>query len=170
MSKQPEALRLAEVKRFLSYDANAGSFTWIESRSRTAKAGMQAGSKDNHGYIKVMFQQKLYKAHRLAWFYVYGEWPAGQIDHINGDRADNRISNLRIVSNKQNQENVGRKANNTSGYRGVSFYRKSGKYEAHIRHNGKKRHVGTFLTAEDASQAAMAARQSLMTHNDRWKK
>ena len=169
MSTQPKALRLAdELKKFISYDQDTGLFLWLKTRSRTAKAGMNAGSQDNHGYINIMFQRKMHKAHRLAWLYIYGSYPDGQIDHINGDRLDNRISNLRVVSNKQNQENIGSRTNNTSGYRGVSLNKKSGKYEAHIRHNGKKHHLGFFFSIDEAARVAISARKDLMTHNDRW--
>lgn len=162
--KQPEALRLAD---FLHYNPSSGMFIWKVKRGQRIKPGYPAGSLDNHGYIKIMVARKMYKAHRLAWFLTHGEWPENQIDHINGNRSDNRIANLRLASNKQNAENRGVRSDNTSGYRGVSFDKKSGMYEASIRHNGKKVCLGFFEKAEEAALKAKKAREQTFSHCDK---
>ena len=95
-------------------------------------------------------------AHRLAWLYVHGAWPEKQLDHINRDKDDNRINNLREVDNKQNQENVGLWSHNTSGYRGVSV-RRNGTFQADIKLDGKTVCLGVFKTVEDAAIARMKA-------------
>ena len=167
MAEKALALRVEELRDALAYDPETGLFHWKVSRSAWAKAGTVAGSLNNHGYTKIMFKRRMHAAHRLAWFYVYGEWPAHQIDHINGDRTDNRLINLRVADNKQNQENIGLRSNNTTGFRGVSFNKKSKMYEAHIRHNGKKICLGMFFSAKVAAEAARKARQDFFTHNAR---
>ena len=97
------------------------------------------------------------KAHRLAWFFVYGEWPQKQIDHINGNKSDNRISNLRLATASQNLSNKGITKSNTSGYKGVSFNRTKKKWMASIKVNKKSINLGYFLTPEEASEAYKAA-------------
>jgi len=96
-----------------------------------------------------MFQRRHYLAHRLAWFYVYGEFPT-MIDHIDGNRTNNKISNLRQVSSKENQCNLTIAANNTSGITGVSFSKERSKWEAKIQIDGKTIHLGRYLDKEDA--------------------
>lgn len=91
--------------------------------------------------------------HRLAWFLHYGEWPTCQVDHINGDRHDNRISNLRLASSSENQRNRKRPKNNTSGYKGVSWIEHYQMWQATIKFDGKNKYLGRFDTPEEASDA-----------------
>lgn len=165
--KQPEALTQERLKEFLHYDQETGVFRWRFARSMHQKPWDEAGGKDNHGYTKIMLMRKMHKAHRLAWLYVTGNFPDGQVDHINGIRSDNTIKNLRIVTNKQNAENMAIRTSNTSGFRGVSFHKRSGMYEAFITHNQKKKFLGMFKDANEAAKITKEARDKTFTHSDR---
>lgn len=127
-------------------------------------AGSIAGTRTRKGYIRIHFSGKLYAAHRLAWFYVHGDWPRQQIDHINGNRADNRIANLRDVSARVNSQNRKRaNANNSNGLLGVSK-RSGGRrgFAAQIRNpDGTMNYLGRFDTAEAAHVAYLTAKASL---------
>lgn len=101
-------------------------------------------------------------AHRLAWLYVYGEWPDAEIDHINGNTGDNRISNLRPATRAQNGANRGRQTNNASGVKGVCWHAQSGKWRAMIRISGKSRHLGLF---NDIGAAAAAYARATVNRN-----
>jgi hypothetical protein len=98
-----------------------------------------------------------YHEHRLAWFYMKGVWPKGDIDHIKGDKSDNRITNLREATTSQNKANERIRVNNTSGYKGVTWHRKRRKWEAHIGVNGKGLTLGYFDSPERAFIAYMKA-------------
>ncbi len=93
------------------------------------------------------------KAHRVAWVVYYGKWPKGQIDHINGDRADNRIGNLRDVNSSKNSRNSKMKSNNTSGHNGIYWYERYGKWQVSGGADGRKKHIGYFEDLEDAIAA-----------------
>lgn len=138
------------LKSLLSYDYKTGIFTWIKT-SRGVKTNVVAGRIDkNRREIKINTIK--YFAHRLAWLYVYGEWPIVIIDHINGNGLDNRIENLRIATPAINARNKKKSAKNTSGYNGVTC-RSNGKFQARIRVSGRKITIGTFANAVDAHMA-----------------
>lgn len=151
MSLSPERLR--EV---LAYDAGTGVFS-RRLKAGGHKPGDRVGcvrdKNGSHPYLVVMVDYVLYRAHRLAWLYVHGEWPAINIDHINGDTLDNRIANLRPCNQQQNNGNQRRAKNNTSGFRGVSFKADKRKWKAYIVVANKQRHLGYFDNAEAASAA-----------------
>lgn len=132
------------------YDKNTGVFTH--------KDGRVAGNKNLHGYVRIGLHGKTHAAHRLAWLYVYGEFPKGHIDHINGVRDDNRISNLREVSKSGNSRNQ-RKAhsNSTTGFLGVVAARN--KFQAKISVGGKQRYLGVFRTPYEAHSAYLIAKR-----------
>ena len=153
-----------ELKKLLSYDPETGVFTRIIS-NRTDRIGKQPGASNSKGHIQIRLNGKLYVAHRLAWLYQYGKFPEHQIDHINGNKSDNRIENLRQATNKQNQENVPLQINNTSGYRGVSYDKRYKKFRAYVCHNLHNQTIGFFDTAEKAAIAAKDARDRLFTHH-----
>lgn len=139
-----------KLKFVLTYNEKTGEFTW----NNTQKT---AGSNTGYGYITISICGKPYMAHRLAWLYMNGEFPNGQIDHINRNRKDNRICNLRVVSNQLNQTNRNVQKNSTSGYTGVSFKRNKGVYESHIMINGKYIHLGCYSTLKEAIDARITA-------------
>lgn len=138
------------VSDYLDYDAATGIFTWRVDRNNRVKAGSRAGSVDAGGYVIIPVNRKNYKAHRLAWLYVNGEWPRGPIDHINCDKTDNRIANLREATPAENAANRPRRSNGRSGFKGVSWCSREGKWVASIRHDGRHRHLGYFTDAAEA--------------------
>jgi hypothetical protein len=133
--------RLDEV---ISYNADTGIFTWISSGSCRIKYGDIAGSVKKHGYREIQVDKKIYLAHRLAWLYYYGSFPDGEIDHINHNKLDNRIVNLRVVDIKENNKNKSIMKNNTSGHCGVVWHKKSSKWQSQIVINGKNIYLGLF--------------------------
>ncbi|CCJ48937.1 HNH endonuclease [Bordetella parapertussis] len=161
MRTDRELLELASLRSLLSYNPESGEFRWLKTNSNASVAGSVAGrSINSDGYKQIVIAGRFYKAHRLAWFYVHGEWP-NQIDHINGIRTDNRLSNLRNVSaqhNTHNQRNPHK--NNRSGFLGV-VARPNGRYQAEIRVNGRKKFIGTFSTPEEASLAYVSAKREM---------
>lgn len=159
------ALTLDRLKSLLSYNEVSGEFSWIKVTSNRVKVGAVAGCQDALGYIVIRIDGKLYRGHRLAWLYCYGEWPEHEIDHINQDKSDNRPSNLRSATKKQNAENVGVRANNRSGHTGVSWSTAAMKWKAQIRHNQKTIHLGVFTDVIKAARAYETARDMLFTHH-----
>lgn len=146
-------LSYERLKQALTYDETTGEFRWRISRQRY-KAGSVAGNVAQHGYHRICIDGQSMWSHRLAWLYVYGEHAKGPIDHIDGNRSNNAIANLRVATARQNQTNKPAK-NNSSGLRGVT--RAWGKWRAAIRINGRSAHLGVFDTPEEASAAYMAA-------------
>lgn len=137
------------VMELLEYDQTTGVFVRRIQTSNRIKVGDVAGSKDKHGYFCIRLDGKTYKAHRLAWLYIHGVWPLGEIDHINHQAGDNRISNLRDVSRSVNQQN--RKT--------VRGYSKDGsRWKAQIRVAGKFNHLGCFDTEAEAHAAYQQAK------------
>lgn len=151
----------ARLKELLEYDPETGVFTNRVSRSSRAKAGATTSSSlSKQGYLRICIDWNPHLAHRLAWLYVYGSMPQGMIDHINGDRTDNRICNLREASAHLNQQNR-RRANRRSktGLLGVSVA--DNKFVASIHADGKTRRLGRFCSAEEAHAAYLAAKRQL---------
>lgn len=146
------------LKSVLDYNPETGAFTWKVKRASMAMPGQAAGTLDRStGYLRIKISPRLYYAHRLAWLMVHGHFPEHEIDHINGVRSDNRIANLREATRHQNGANLPRKRNNTSGFPGVSFEGRKGKWAAYIHPKGKKRFLGYFETAEEAAAVRTAA-------------
>lgn len=141
-----------------------GVVIWKHPSGNKAKVlvGTIAGSiHKKYKYISVCIDYNDYKLHRLIWFYVYRKWPDGDIDHINGDRTDNRISNLRDASRAQNMWNMRTPKKNKSGRKGVSWDSSKGKWRATIKVNGRHIQLGRFNKFEDAVSARIAGEQSL---------
>jgi hypothetical protein len=115
---------------------------------------------DAYGYVQVGYKGKMYKAHRLIWAMLHGEFPNGQIDHINGVRHDNRAINLRVVTQLQNAQNKPKQfKTNKSGYRGVCWNARAAKWQAGIHANGRSMYLGVFATPELAHQAYLEAKK-----------
>lgn len=146
------------VSRRLYYEPSSGNFI-RKVKANAIPAGSVAGSVTKNGYVEIHILGRRVLAHRLAWLITHGEWPAFQIDHKNGVRHDNRISNLREASNAQNQANQPIRRTNKSGFKGVSFDRLTGKWRADISIGGKGRYLGSFRDIEDAAKAAAKARE-----------
>lgn len=145
--------RLLEV---LHYDPNTGKFTWRIS-SITKKAGEEAGGFRSDGYMRIAIDGDRYYAHRLAWFYMNGAWPAGEIDHINGDPSDNSLANLREAARTENSWNAAKRKSNSSGFKGVSFCPRDHRWIAKIRTGQTRKFLGRFDTPEDAAEAYRVA-------------
>ncbi|ABK00179.2 HNH endonuclease [Xanthomonas phage Xop411] len=147
----------------LAYDSQTGTLTRKVWRGNTAKAGSVAGYPNSDGHLQVRVHGKKYLAHRLAWLLHTGSWPSKQIDHINGQKDDNRIDNLRECSNAENQQNAGKRSDNTSGVQGVGWHKQAGKWRARIKVNGKQINLGLFHTLAEAAAARAAAKQQYHT-------
>lgn len=143
----------------LDYDPITGVFRWRVWRGGgSPAAGSVAGNLNTNGYHNIKIGARLYRAHRLAWLYVHGEWPPGDLDHKDGHRDHNWIDNLRPANDRDNQGNSRLRRDNVSGFKGVSFHRKTGKWRATIRGKGRRYvHLGLFLTAEAAHAAYVEA-------------
>lgn len=143
-----EAITQTYLKSILDYNPQTGVFVWKKfvGKKRNIKRyiGKIAGGKDNLGRMQIRLNDKYHRLHRLAWLYIYGNWPDGHIDHINMDQSDNRISNLRIATRSQNQCNRGIQTNNTSGFKGVSFSKLHNKWHSYIKIEGKRKHIGLY--------------------------
>lgn len=146
------AERLREV---LSYCPETGEFRWNWIGKFNRFVGKSAGCINGHGYRVILVDGRMYPAHRLAWLHVHGAFPAHQVDHINGNRSDNRIANLREATLVENVRNRLRQSNNKSGYKGVSL--KDGKWRACICLNGKNTEIGRYGSAIEAARAYDAA-------------
>lgn len=151
-----------QLTALLSYDQQTGEFTWIVDRSTRVRAGTKAGGTNADGYRQIGFNRKYYYAHRLAWLYVYGRNPVSLVDHINGDRQDNRISNLREVTLQQNNYNI-KKVRASSGLIGVHWSPRQGKWRANISAKGTIYRLGSFEDKESAHKAYMDAKSKLHT-------
>ena len=146
------------LKEILDYDPETGVFSWKKT-SNQIKSGSMAGSASSGGYIRFTVDGVRYSAHRLAWLYVYGEFPETDIDHVNRIRSDNRISNLRIASRVENCQNSSKRKSNSSGVVGVCWNIGHEKWQARIMHKGKSIHLGYYKTIEDAARARAEAKR-----------
>lgn len=154
-----------ELKQILSYDKDTGIFTWSKlPKFSYAKVGNVAGSLYNNGYVYIKIKSKRYKAHILAFLYEYGYLPNCSIDHINRNKKDNRIANLRICNASENAQNRDVKnTKNNAGYFGVLINKNSKKnpYVASIKYNYKKYYLGSFDNPIDAHNAYLKAKKEL---------
>ncbi len=150
-------LTLDRLKYLVRYDPVTGDFTRLISTSGRAMAGTKCGDVDSKGYWRLRVDGRRYLAHRLAWFYMTGEWPNGEVDHENLKRIDNRWKNLRLADEFLNKRNTGAKKNNKVGFKGVSWHVCSKKWRSRIYLDGKEVNLGLFDTPEDANAAYMVA-------------
>ena len=149
------------LRELLVYSEESGAFVWKKSNSNRAPVGAVAGTIHSSGYRCISIDGRLYKAHRLAWLYVHGEWPTADIDHINGSRDDNRIANLRSVTRAINQQNLRASRGDTNtGVLGVyKTDKKSKPFRSSINVDGKDHHLGNFPTTELAHLAYLSAKR-----------
>lgn len=154
----------SEIRELFDYNSESGVVTW-KFCGVGRRANNQAGHKQSNGYIEIAVQVQgkslRLKAHRLAWFLTYGAWPTGVVDHINGDRSDNRLSNLRDVTHKENLHNIGTLSK--SADTGIVGVRPSGcgRFKAAIEVSGKEVYLGTFITKAEARASYVTAKKLL---------
>src|SRR5574341_371610 len=147
------------LKQLLHYEPGTGLFTRKVSVPGS-KAGTFAGYPDRYGYIRLRVDGKHYLAHRLAWLFFYEEWPVSGVDHINGQRSDNRLCNLRDVNASLNQQNRKRaQKNSTTEFLGVTFEKRTQKYLAQISAGGTRRFIGRFDSPESAHAAYLCEKR-----------
>jgi len=166
MKKKITHERLLEL---LEYNPKSGIFRWKDSRNGRLDIGSIAGTTNRKGYRAICVDAVVYGAHRLAWFYTYKSWPNGQIDHINHDRADNRLGNLRDVSaseNQKNQRNRPISKDNPSGVLGVYWRKGQNKWGARIKHLGREMHLGCFNSLEEATRVRKSAEVEFGFHEN----
>ena len=144
-------IMLQTLKNELTYCRTTGKFFWKYPGKGRRKSGESGCYRKVRKYVSIRFNNKEYRAHKLAWFYVYGEWPSHEIDHINGDPWDNRIINLRLATREENARNRKTHRNSVTGYKGVFENKRDGGYRAYIRVQGKSKFLGNFDSAEMAA-------------------
>lgn len=169
-------LSIEKIRELLDYDPEAGVLIWRERLPRKGLeridigwnkrfAGKIAGKNDKAGYIRIKIavgirESYAFASHRIAWAHYFGEWPNGNIDHINRVRSDNRISNLRVLSQDLNMMNTRMRVNNKSGIKGVAWRKQNRKWVAYISVRGNRIYLGTFDDRESAAAARQEAEQA----------
>ena len=148
------------LKELFGYCPDTGVFYWTVSCNRL-KPGDKAGSVSSRGYVLIKISGKYYRAHRLAWLYVYGEFPKNEIDHKDGDKTNNRIDNLRECTHAQNHQNRVSMPKSSSKYTGVSWYKNSKKWRAKIVTNGVDKYLGLYESESEAYKAYCKAKFEL---------
>ena len=151
------------LKSVIFYDEKLGIFERIVNSRRRKNTKIKAGTKTKNGYISIYINGYSYYAHRLAWIYVYGEWPIDKIDHINGNKEDNRIENLRQANSSENRENLKLKSNTKKSnlMLGVRYKRSNLKkpFSAQISKDGKYFHIGYYASEIEAHEAYLNAKR-----------
>ena len=138
-------------------DTDRGTLIWKANSGKKRMIGRLAGDlRHRFGYVQISIDKVIYRRSRLIWFYVHRDWPE-ELDHINGIRNDDRITNLRPVTRAQNMWNAKKLTTNKSGHKGVSWHKQLSKWRANIRCNGKWYHLGTFNEIDDAIMARKSA-------------
>lgn len=155
--KESLVLCADDLRTMFDYDAQSGILTWKSG----LRKGQRAGGMNVHGYQQVCIRERDFLVHRVVWCLVYGQWPILGIDHRNGERSDNRISNLREATTKQNLANTPAHATNHCGLKGVHKQNRTGRWRAQIRVDGKHHHLGYFDTPEQAHAAYMRAAREI---------
>lgn len=147
----------AYLLSILNYDPETGVFIWKKKISKKVIPGTAAGSLKSEGYFRIGINGCEYHSHRLAWFYVHGNWPEGQIDHIDRNPSNNAISNLRDVNQSINNRNQALRQDNKSGYKGVRYDIKARRWIARITIEGKCISLGSFIDKKFAIKARQDA-------------
>ena len=157
-----ESKMIEEASRIYRYDHDNGGLIWIRpvspGRQGQAKIGFRVGGDDGNGYLMCMLLGHKFKIHQIVWMILHKHFPASPIDHINRDKRDNRIENLRLVTDKQNGQN---RKTTTSEFAGVSSVANRTGYASRITHNGKKIYLGYFKTKEEARDAYIIASREI---------
>lgn len=147
-----------ELKELFNYDPDTGVVTRKKCTANRHVLGEVVGFAGSRGYLQAAVRSVKYPLHRLIWCLVTGEWPEGDIDHINRNRADNRLANLRAVTRSENNHNAGMSRRNKSGYTGVCWDKAKNSWIANICVGGKTKHIGRYASAERAAEARKQAK------------
>lgn len=157
------SLTQSELKEILNYDPDTGIFTRAKPMGRFNRYKIGSEIWTHHeGYKRIFLFKRQYYAHQLAWLYIHGVWPSSEIDHINIVKHDNRIINLRLVTRSQNIQNIRLQSNNTSGFKGVSWW--ANRWWASIGLDNKRIHLGAFINLDDAIAARKQAEEQYHSH------
>lgn len=152
MRKSEHMISHEHLKQRLLYIPETGEWFWKLSYSVKVKPGDKAGGVQKDGYYQIRIDDILYQGHRLAWFYMTGEWPH-EIDHKDRNRSNNIWTNLRLVTRSQNNANLGKRKDNSSGFRGVSWSERDGYFHCYINKEGKRTNIGYFQCPVEAAKA-----------------
>lgn len=165
---------IANIHDILEYNPDTGELVWkfVDFSDRgdaifnKKYAGKVAGNVGRDGYRNLQVRGWPFSAHRLAWYITYGKWPDNQIDHINGNRDDNRLCNLRDCTSLVNARNVGLRATNISGHRGVTYNKSMDMWQAYIWIKGKQTHLGFHEEKQSAVNARVTAEETIGGYTD----
>lgn len=151
-----------QAREWYDYNPDSGVFTRRVQRKSRPAGSVLAGTL-NHGYLRVMVAGRSYSLHRLAFLWMTGHWPSADVDHIDGDRTNNRWANLRDVDRSTNLQNTraAKSHNKSTGILGAYFHKKTGRYTSRIRSCGRNVHLGMFSTPQEAHAAYVAAKRQL---------
>lgn len=150
-------LTAERLRELLHYDPETGVFTWLRGRNCNAMAGDVAGTVNPKGYVVIFIDRRPYRAHRLAYLYMMNRWPPDEVDHRNGERADNRWTNLRPATRAENARNRRMRSTKAVPFKGVSWSIRDRRFFATIRVNGKQVFLPYRRTAEEAHADYVAA-------------
>jgi len=145
------------LKELVDYNPDTGVFAWKKIR-RGVSCNKKVGTVKPNGYIVVLINRKLYRLHRLAWLYMTGKWPDNEIDHINGNRADNRFCNIRQATKAENNWNKKVRKDSTTGIKNVLYYPNYQTYYVKITANNVSHSFGPFKTKDEAASVAKEKR------------
>ena len=150
------------LRQRLSYDTETGGLMWLENlnfskRWNSRYPGTDAGTINPRGYFRVSINDHVYQAHRIIWAIHYEEWACNEIDHIDGNKLNNKIDNLRCVSRVENSRNVSIPKHNTSGVMGVSWHKQRKKWTVRIKRDGVYHYLGLFVNFNEAVAVRKAA-------------
>jgi hypothetical protein len=145
------------IRENIRYDPETGLLWWTKQGGPRRRTDKPVGCFDTMSYLSFhtcnMSVQKRFQCHRVAWFLHWGEWPSRHIDHINNDRSDNRIANLRLASSSENGMNMLKRKGCTSQYKGVSWCAQPKKWRSKIMKDGVQKHLGYYDNEEEAARA-----------------
>lgn len=150
---ETKKLTQEKLKIWLNYDITTGLFTWLKNKGARARSGQTTNGKSPFRYHRITIDGETYPAHVLVWLYVYGEFPTSFIDHIDCNKSNNRLSNLRLATKSENSFNTPLRRTNTSGFKGVTWSEKDKKWRAQATIDGKNHYLGDYKTKQEASDA-----------------
>lgn len=156
-----KTLTVSTVREFLDYDPEAGVFLWKKPRPKVVVGAVAGHLKKDTGYRTITILGRMYFAHQVAWLYVHGTWPPDEVDHKDHQHDHNAIHNLRLATRSQNQANASLRVDNTSGFRGVTYYPRNKKWGAYLSHDKRRVWLGLHATPEEAHAAVVQAGKRL---------